>query len=256
MASYNLLNREVEEVYSSQVHEAFSSVDDIFYMPDLIRSRTAAKLYHRIWEICWITPSICATGRTAAGTPVVLYAHVPNFYSDGANIKKTIEEKKLVRGAGVLPREEFTHLLSLEGNGVSVVDYKTLKKSTHGLINLDNALEHPQTLPFLGVSEEEAQAYLKKHKRIYCANIGVHYFDDLADEPLARVLFLGDIDGDYLVGIDLSNDARVLGVPRRASVSAPQRFPLSLAAILADSRDFVPENRFPAWEELVRNKYQ
>lgn len=241
MASYNLLGRDVEEVCSPQVHESFSRVDDIFYMPDLIRARIATESAHRVWQTWWTAPSLRATGRTAAGTPVVLYAHVKNFYSDGNNIKKAIEEKKLVRGAGILPREEFARLLSLEGNGVSVVDYVALKKSTNGVIRVDEALKHPQTLSFLGVSEEEAQALLRKHKSIYGANIGIYHFDDLANEPLARVLFLGVVNFNYYLNDNLDSDARVLGVRRRASVSEP------VSAAGAPQKNF----RVPTLEEVL-----
>src|SRR3990167_5055013 len=145
MVKYNLLGREVEEVYGSKLHTALASCDGAFFMPDLIRSRISVDDSHRLWQTWWSSPSIRATWRTSGGTPVVLYAHVPNFYSDANNIKTAVEEGKLMNGAGVLPREEFTRLLSLEGNGVQVVDHKTLNNSTSGFIPISKAMNHPQT---------------------------------------------------------------------------------------------------------------
>src|SRR3989338_4317604 len=264
MVTYNLLGREVEEVYESKLHAALSSCEDPFFMPDMIRSRTSVDGNHRLWNTWWSVPSIRATGRTSGGTPVVLYAHVPNFYSDANNIRIAVEERKLVNGAGVLPREEFARLLSLEGNGVQVVDYNVLKNSTNGIIPISQAMKHPQTLPFFGVFEEEAQEYLKKQKSLYGPNIGIWHRNDLGEEPVARVLFLDNNYYDNLnSGNDLIYNGRVLGVRRRpvASVSEPvsatgtPQKNLSIEGIIADSKAFVSEERMSEWEALLRKKY-
>ena len=220
MTSYHLLGRDVEEVYADRVDRALAKVDNPLYMPDFIRARSSVNFGHRLWEMWWAVPSIRATGRTAQGTPVVLYAHVPNFYSDAENVRAAIDDGRLVNGAGPLLPEEFTRLLSLEGNGVFVVDYDVSRKFVSQFIETDSALEHPQTLPLLGVSQEEAEAYLKKYKlayeRPYGNRIGVLHGDDLGSEPIARVLFIGD--RGLLSGTgSLNYGARILGVRRAAS---------------------------------------
>ena len=222
MVHYNFLDRDVEEVYGDRVDRTLAQVDDPFFMPHLIRARLSVESDHRLWQTWWTTPSIRATGRTAQGTPVVLYAHVPNFYSDAENVHAAIDDGRLVNGAGPLPQEEFIRLLSLEGNGVSVIDHATLRKSSSEPLDVSQALAHPQTLPFLGVSPEEAQLYLQKHKAAYGGNIGIWHSDDLGSEPVARVLFLCGIDCGSLIGNYYLYDgdvARVLGTRRCASVS-------------------------------------
>ncbi|HIH15515.1 MAG: hypothetical protein QT08_C0022G0021 [archaeon GW2011_AR17] len=266
MVKYNLLGREVEEVYGSKLHTALASCDGAFFMPDLIRSRISVDDSHRLWQTWWSAPSIRATGRTSGGTPVVLYAHVPNFYSDANNIKTAVEERKLVNGAGVLPREEFTRLLSLEGNGVQVVDHTVLNKSPKGNISFSQALKHPQTLPFLGVSQEEAQAYLIKHTSLYGSHIGIWHSNDLGEEPVARVLFLdyGNVNG--LNGnVNLINYGRVLGVRRCASISepvsaggTPQKISSSpsLEILLEKSKPYILPSYFEGYEAMLTDLYK
>ncbi len=267
MVTYNLSGREVEEVYDNRLHVALSSVDAAFFMPDLIRARTSVDSNSRLWQTWWSASSIRATGRTANGTAVVLYAHVPHFYSDAGNIKTAVENGKLVNGAGILSQEEFARLLSLEGNGVHIVDYDLLKKSTSGVIPVSKALEHPQTLPFLGVSEEEAQAYLTKHTQYYGRNIGIWHNNDLGEKPVARVLFLGDGSSNSFSGSgSLNVSGRFLGVRRRASVSEPvvsakitaQKISSSpsLEQVLALGNDFVADFGRKEFEARVRALYE
>lgn len=101
-----------------------------------------------------------------------------------------IDKKALVNDAGPMPQEEFYGLLDQEGNRVFVVDYNKLKESTSDVIKVDEVLSHPQTIPFLG-SEQNAQAYLAKHKDVYGKKIGVWHSDNLEDRPVGRVLYLG-----------------------------------------------------------------
>ena len=267
MIRYNLLGREVEEVYETKLHAALASCDDSFFMPDLIRSRISADNTHRLWQTWWSAPSICATGRTPAGNAIVLYAHVPNFYSDANNLKIAVEERKLIGGAGVLPREEFARLLSLEGNGVQVVDHSILEKSTSGFIPFSKVMKHPQTLPFLGVSEEEAQVYLMKHTSLYGSNIGIWHSDDLGEEPVARVLFLGDNFNNYLFGNYLKYGGRFLGVRRRpvASVSEPVNAigtPQKISSVppleilLEKSKPYILPGCFEGYEAMLTDLYK
>ncbi len=169
------------------------------YMPELAMARADADKDSRFWQTWFLAPSVRVTGKSKAGNPVVVYAHIPTSLSDPANIRKMIDDKALVNGAGPMPEEEFYALLDQEGNRVFVVDYNKLKESKSGVVKVDDALAHPQTIPFLG-GKQVAQAYLAKHKDVYGENIGVWYSDDLKDRPMGRVLYLGDVYGDGLVG--------------------------------------------------------
>ncbi len=186
------------------------------YMPELAMARADADKDSRLWQTWFLAPSVRVTGRSKSGNPVVVYAHVPTSLSDPANIRKMIDEKALVNGAGPMPEEEFYALLEQEGNGrVFVVDYAKLRASTSEVIKVDDALAHPQTIPFLG-GEQNAQAYLDKHKDVYGKRIGVWHSDDLKDRPMGRLLYLG---GDYgLVGYYLNLSGRFVGVAPEAQV--------------------------------------
>ena len=216
MTSYNLLGRDVEEVYANRVDRALAEVDDPLYMPDLIRARLSVNSDHRLWQTWWTSPSIRATGRTAAGAAVVLYAHVPNTYSDAENVRAAIDGGKLVNDTEPLSHDEFARLLSLEGSGVFVVDHDYSRNFFSGL-DISQALAHPQTIPFLGVSQEEAQLYLQRHEAVYGKSMGICDRDDLGSEPVARVLLLGTSSIDLLGSNYLDSNARVLGVRRGAS---------------------------------------
>mgnify|MGYP001593958681 FL=1 len=89
----------------------------------------------------------------------------------------------------------------------------------NGLIKVDKALDHPQTLPFLGVSREEARVYLKKHKQVYGPDIGIWHCDDLGEEPVARPLLIGFASKGIFDGANnLDNGGHVLGERCRVSV--------------------------------------
>ncbi|MBI5804083.1 hypothetical protein HY450_02470 [Candidatus Pacearchaeota archaeon] len=184
------------------------------FMPTLIDTRIYSKKGSAFWNFLWRTPSIKATGKTKQDNPVVIYAHVPNYFSKHENITEAIEVG-LVKGAGKIPREEFQRLLDLEDKErVFVVDYDELKRSTSDLIPVKKALAHPQTIPFLG-GKDRAELYLPKHKENYGDQIGIWHSDDLCDEPLARLLYVGD---DYCDGLianyHLNYSGRFFGVPK------------------------------------------
>ncbi|MBI2148785.1 hypothetical protein HYU23_03830 [Candidatus Woesearchaeota archaeon] len=169
----------------------------------------------RMWEVWWLAPSVRATGKTKGGKNVVVYAHENNYFSNPANVKDAVDNKKLVNGAGPMPQDQFYSLLEREGNGrVFVVDYDKLKRSSSGVISVDYALDHPQTIPFLG-GKDIAERYLAKHRKVYGNKIGVWHTDDLKDEPMARMRYLGyGVNG----GLDggLYGGSRLLGVAPEA----------------------------------------
>ncbi|MDP3698782.1 MAG: hypothetical protein Q8R47_04290, partial [Nanoarchaeota archaeon] len=188
------------------------------YMRQLVDARINSPKESPVWR--WhTTPSVQVTGKTKQGTPVVVYAHVPNFFSKPNNVTKVVNEG-LTNGAGKMPLREFYKLLDLEDKqNVFVVDYTKLKNSPSGVIEVARALEHPQTVSFLG-GQVRAEQYLAKHQQVYnTSKIGVWHYDDLLlDQPLGRVLFLGgsrnsDLSADY----NLYGLGRFLGVRRRGA---------------------------------------
>jgi hypothetical protein len=195
------------------------------FMPELADTRIAASKGDAIFQVWYIAPRIRATGRGKStnvshkgGTEFVVYVHLPNYFSKPKNIRKAIGEG-LVNGAGAMPPEEFQKYLDSEdGKNVFVIGRKELKDSESGVIPVSKALKHPQTIPFLG-GEERAEAYLKKHKRVYGDEIGVWYSDDLAEKPLGRLLILGDSYYDGLCGSVLGA-GRFLGVRKGAGGAA------------------------------------
>ena len=197
----------------------------VLFMPELADARMEAEGNSELWQNWFSTPSLRATGKTNAGSPVVVYAHVDNYFSNPDNIETA--RKDLVRGAGRLPQEEFQRLIDLaeQGNqGVILVPYEKLRKSPSGVIPVDDALEHPQTIAFLG-GQERAEKYLEKHKEVYGNRIGVWHTNDLkGDQPLGRLLFVGS---DCSSGLDDSNDlyddACFVGVRRGESAEGAVR---------------------------------
>ncbi|MEK6963343.1 MAG: hypothetical protein AABX70_02865 [Nanoarchaeota archaeon] len=201
------------------------------FIPQVADTRIAAPKENRVWQVWYSTPSIRATGRTTtsnarrpSGTPVVVYVHKPNFFSDSKNIREALP--KLVNGAGRLPQEEFDAYVGADGQTdavgnrlVWVIDYDALQKASSSQIKVKSALEHPQTVPFLG-GEERAERYLSRHQEVYGSNIGNWHSNDLSDEsPLARCLFVGGssigLDGD-----DILYSGRVLGVSAGGATGA------------------------------------
>ena len=88
---------------------------DALFMPQLVDARIVAPADSDIWNTWYTTQSLRATGRSKGNKPVVVYAHVPHYFSDPDNIKEAVN-KGLVNYAGEMPPEEFQKLLALEDN--------------------------------------------------------------------------------------------------------------------------------------------
>lgn len=200
------------------LQKCYTAKCDPVFMPQLVDARIIAPKDSPVWQ-WYTTPSVRATGRTEQGNAVVVYAHVPNYFSKPANVAKAVSQN-LVRGAGRMPQKEFQKLLRLEDNkDVFVVDYNKLRNSTSGVIDVTQALEHPQVIPFLG-GHARAEQYLQKYREVKGNEIGVWHFNDyLSDDgPCGRVLFLGSNCNYALNGnLNLSNNGRFLGVRRGAN---------------------------------------
>jgi len=223
----------------------------VLFMPEIADAKIND---NSLWKEWYSSVSLRATGKTAQGTPVVVYAHVPNFYSNPENIRQA-KAQGLINGAGVLPNDEFQRLLSLEGQGVFVVDYKALKESKSDVIPVERALEHPQVIPFLG-GQERAERYLAKHKEIVGNKIGVWHNDDLQEQPVARPLFFGN-SYDYDLNADdgFIYDGHFLGVQLNDAKGIAKKVP-TLEDILALAPDFVPKIAREEYERRVRDLYQ
>jgi len=192
---------EAEEFYASSVDDALKSLFkgnyEALFMPSIVDMRVEASKNATIWKNCYCTPSIMVTGSTKQGNTVVVYAHVPNYFSNPDSIREA-KKKESVNGARIMPNQEFQRLLDLEDDkNVFVIDYKTIRKSKSGVIRLESALRHPQTIPFLG-GRERAEKYLDRCEAVYGKKIGIWYSDDIHDKPIWRLLFIGN---DYYAGL-------------------------------------------------------
>lgn len=205
---------ETEEFYDTSVYRTlitlFKENYEPLFMPSFTDMRIEAPKDAIIWQNWYCTPSIKVTGRTEGRKMVVVYAHVPNYFSNPDNIKD--KWKGLANGAGIMPDKEFQGLLDLEDNkNIFVVDYKILRNSESGVILLKDAIKHPQTIPFLG-GKERAERYLERHKEVDGEKIGIFYSDDLHDRPFGRLLFIGG-KYDYGLGV-IFECGRFVGVRR------------------------------------------
>jgi len=224
---------EAQEFYADRTDKALKALQDAgqtaLFMPQIMDARIDAAKGTQIWTNWYCTPSIKATGRSKPsnvsqkdGTPYVIYAHTQNHFSNPTNITAAITQG-LINGAGILPEEEFQRLLDLKDDEkVFVIDYETLRNSKSDVMAVKDALNHPQTIPFIG-GAERAEAYLKSHQRVIGDQISILHIDDMADMPVARLLFIGYYCNDFLVGdSDLGDVGRFLAVQNGAQ-SAQQK---------------------------------
>ena len=229
------------------------------FMPEFADVRINSPKGARVWQNWYSAPSARTTGKTKKGSAVVAYAHVPNYFSNPENIRKAVYSKNLVNGAGIMPDKEFQKLLNLEdGANVFVIDYEKLKKSPSAVISVDDALEHPQTVPFLG-GQERAEAYLERHREVFGNKIGIGHCDDLSDKgALGRLLFTGYysycdlLDGNNILIIS----GRFVGVPSCAAGAAPKILSPTLNEILDASKSFVPEVAQGQFRAAIEQAYK
>ena len=184
--------KDIKEFYSQSSDDPLRDLQEqgysTLYMPELTQKRINSERKSKFWNP-WITSiSIKATGKTINKTPVVLYVHTQNYTSDPI-LRKTLNR---VIMAGIMPEKEFLRLLKLGEGGdkkVLLVPYYKLRNSPSGIMSIDDALDHPQTIPFLG-GEDIAKNYLKKHKEFFGNEIGIYHSNDLSKEPAWRWLYI------------------------------------------------------------------
>lgn len=200
-------NDEIDIALENSQKDGFSAL----FMPKLIDLRTKYPENKKLWNNWYFTPSIKATGTTNQGSEVVVYVHKENYFSDPNNLREATK-KGLVKGARKLPQKEFQKYVDEDGiedkNGnrlVWVIPYQTLKSSSRsGGVSIDEAFEHPQTIPFLG-GEQRAIAYFGVIKQIFKHTMSLWHSDDLSEEALARFLVVSydcsiGLDGYNLIG--------------------------------------------------------
>lgn len=260
--------QEFEVLKSRGVEKALRQCQEAGYnalfLPQLADARIAAPGDSHIWNTWYTTPSLRATGRSKQGNPVVVYAHVPNYFSKPNNVAKAVSDG-LVDYAGRMPTKEFHQLLDLVDNEtVFVVDYNTLRNSTSSVVDVAQALKHPQTVPFFG-GQARAEQYLQRHREVKGNRIGIWHSDDLSDEPLGRLLFLGLSYGSALDGGNyLYYYGRFVGVAPEARATRKKGGPYreagmvqgpSLDDILALAPEHVSKAGRPAYEEAVKKLF-
>lgn len=235
------------------------------FMPQIIDERISADKTAVVWKNWYSSVSVRVTGRTQQGSKVVVFGHVPNYFSKSGNIKKAVEQG-LVNGAGRMPQKEFQKLVDKDGlvdrtghQAVFVVDYDVFTKSPSAVIPVGSALEHPMVVPFLG-GEKRAVDYLKRHVEVYGSNIGVGHCDDFSeDSALGRFLVVGY--GDYL---DLSGVSslsyfgsfRGWRVAKKNPDETKVKVCPSLVEILRDSRPFVSKASWDEFKEVISKRYK
>ncbi len=209
MKIQKVIEKEAESFYKGNIPEALEACLESgcrpMYMPELIDTRIDVGKGHEVWQKWYTTPSAVITGFDDGGKKTVVYAHCENWLSNPENIRSALSDKDFgerTHWGAKIPREEFNRLLEMgrdDAEDVFVVDYNELMKSKSGWVSVKKALKHPQVIPFLG-GEERATQYLEKHKKVYGSDIGVWHTDDLKDEPMGRLLFLGFGYYSYLFG--------------------------------------------------------
>ena len=167
MPETSVIQKEERAFYDANIAAALQNCINAGYkplfMPQFVDALTAFSPGSIYWKNWFDTPSIIATGKTPRGNEVVVYGHIPNYLSDPYNLENG--RKNLVRGAARLSPEEFQRFLSLEDSkDVFVIPYRDLRKSSSGVIPLQEALKHPQTIPFLGGRERKGVRFLSPRK--------------------------------------------------------------------------------------------
>lgn len=228
-------------------------------MPSLIDARIEASKEDRVWQTYFTTPSMIITGKIKNESMVAFDHRQDNYFArDPKNIEEAL--KALINYAGIVPQKEFEEAVEKDefeneqkDRLVWVIkgeDYKRFRDSKSGVIPVKNALEHPQTIPFLG-GEKRAQSYLQRHKEVYGDRIRIWHADDLSkddNQPLGRLLDLGSYYGIGLGGYyDLGNYARFVGVRAQNFGSSKTSKP-SLEQVLKATQGFVPD--------VARNDYE
>lgn len=205
------------------------------FMPQIIEIRINSSGDSSIWGNGIHALSLIARGHIN-GELMYVISHTDNYFSDYNNIRKA--QKRLINQAGPIPKKIFENLIETDGlrdeqnNRLVWVlrekDFQKFRDSKFGrkynplkAFKVDNALEHPITIPFIG-GEQRAQQYLQKHKEIYGDKIKIYHYDDWESndkQPLGRLLLLGlgEFNGFLSAYDPLDFGGRFLGIKKSNS---------------------------------------
>jgi hypothetical protein len=217
-------------------------------MPKLVRYRIISPAENEVWQKYWYTHSFKVTGKEKPGLirrngrEYSIFVHRPDFLNCPDSIKDAIDaaaSEDLNTGAGITPQKEFERLLALKDDRVIVVENDLLNGWPAGDFGIHKptdfhmeeyggkigkvpmlAIHHPMTVPYLGVSEEEAYKVLNEFSEISGRDtIGIWHNDRVpkVGSPLLRLLVAdspifrcGSGIGDFVSGLD-GGGARFFG---------------------------------------------
>lgn len=224
-----------KEFYADSIEENLEKCEKEGYeallMPTIVDTRIGSPADSVVWQRGYMSTSLKATGKTKQGNAIVIYAHIPNYFSKPENVREA-KQKGLIKGSGIMPEEEFKRLLDLEDEkNVFVRDYDVIKNSSSGFITIQEALKHPLTIP-LFQGRKRAEVYLKRHEEVYGQKINIWHSDTLIDQPLGRLLFIGGKDyrliGDdslhdkgYFFAMPIRMTAQEIVIPRLEQILNP-----------------------------------
>ena len=216
---------------SSALADVYKAEHEPIFMNELLGIRAINNTDSLIRHQGYCTPSVSVSGTTKQNTKVVVYAHVPNYFSDPKNIVKAIKEG-LRNGAGKYPQKEFEKLLDMEDNqNVFVVDYDKLKNTSSEDIETRKALYYPQIIAFIG-GREKAEIYLTQHEKVAGKKIGVCHNFKSEKIPSCSILYVHDISIYGILRSDqyLNIDGSFVGVPRNIMCTRRISSPLETLA--------------------------
>ncbi|RJQ17103.1 hypothetical protein C4573_03545 [Candidatus Woesearchaeota archaeon] len=163
------------------------------FMTEVAEALSMSQEDSRLWRPGITTPSVQVTGKTNRGNNVVVFAHIPNYFSKPKSIQRAISNG-LVDGAGQYPQCEFEYLLSKEdGKNVFVVDYTVLVDASQKMYDSFNLEKHPMVIPFLGAAAEQ---YLSNASSL---KMRITFQQDLHEKPYARLLQISTVEDDMEV---------------------------------------------------------
>ncbi|MFH1364996.1 MAG: hypothetical protein ABIH28_00210 [archaeon] len=126
----------------------------------MLRVNDDSQMWH--YNNNWVGPSVKIRGKSKQGNDVVVYAHVPTFFSNVGNFQDK-QRHELYRSFSdrETPQSEFEKILELEDNeNVFVHDYFEKRKEKNKF-GFDEALEKTRLVSLLG-GKERAGAFLKR----------------------------------------------------------------------------------------------
>ncbi len=171
-----------ENDLESQLTRSQNNGYDTLYIPQIVDARIVSEGYDDIVENTILSPSVRVIGKSKAGNAVVVYAHVPHYFSNPTNITAA-RKAGLVNGAAKMPLSHFYGLLDLEDNkNVFVLDHQIFLNAgtydgvygNYGSVELSEAIENPRLISFFA-GRERAERYFARYNSYLEKNIFASY---------------------------------------------------------------------------------